>query len=339
MDEEEKIENQIQPASEVNNPFIPSTIPNPIPAVVSEETKIESQKPPYISTPKPSKLGTAIFHIEVGKIKPNPQQPRKDFDPEHLKELAESIREFGVIQPLIVSRVETENEDGTTNVSYELIAGERRLMASKLAGLPVVPVIIRSIDLEREKLELAIIENIQRADLNPIESAKAFARLQDEFKLTQREIAVKLGKSREVVANSLRLLNLPTEIQEAVSSRLLSESQARMLLSVSDIPSQKALFDEILNENLSVREIRSRVRSRLYPEEATIQNPLITPETFVSYDPHTSALKEQLEEFLGTKVDLRKEGDSGKITINFYSEEELSSIIEKLLKQNDSQSL
>jgi len=165
----------------------------------------------------------AIFHIEIDKISPNPYQPRKDFDEESLKELAASIRELGIIQPLIVSKIEKETSTGAT-VEYQLIAGERRLKAAKIAGLERVPVIVKRINQAAERMEMAIVENIQREDLNPVETARAYARLSDEFGLTQREIAVKLGKSRETIANTLRLLNLPTEIQDSVAEGKINES-------------------------------------------------------------------------------------------------------------------
>jgi len=276
----------------------------------------------------------AVFQIEVDRIKPNPHQPRRDFTEESLRELALSIREFGIIQPLIVTKVVKDGENGTI-VEYELIAGERRLRAAKSAGLRTVPVIIRNSSEDLEKFELAIIENIQRADLNPIESARAFARLQDEFRMTQREIAARLGKSREVVANSIRLLNLPSEIQDAVSTGKVGESQARLLLSIEDIPSQRKFFQEILQNNLSVREIRSRVKKINTPEgeESSVG------QTERRIDPEIFALKDQLEEFFGTKIDVKKEGEKGAITINFYSAEEFKNILGKLFKQNGNQSL
>lgn len=277
--------------------------------------------------------GEAIFQIEVDKIRPNPHQPRRNFAEESLRELAVSIREFGVIQPLIVTKKEKDGESGTS-VEYELIAGERRLLAAKLAGLRTVPVIVRRSSEDREKLELAIIENIQRADLNPIESARAFAKLQDEFRLTQREIAARLGKSREAIANSVRLLNLPSEIQDAVSLGRINESQARMLLSIVDIPTQKKFFQDILRDNLSVREIRSRVKKINSP--GSEESPLGQTESRI--DPEIFALKDQLEEFFGTKIDLKKEGEKGAITINFYSSEELNNILGKILKQTGNQS-
>src|SRR3990167_909092 len=273
---------------------------------------------------------TPVFLIETERITPNPQQPRRDFDEEALKELAASIREVGIIQPLVVAKVEEESETGT-QVKYELIAGERRWRAAQMIGLERVPAIIRSISLDRDRLELAIIENVKRSDLNPIESARAFAKLQDQFNLTQREIAARLGKSREAVANSVRLLNLPSEIQESISRGLVSESQARLLLSIDDISSQRKLFEEILKSNLSVREVKSRIQEMNSPGSPVPK--------FASVNPETDYLKDRLEDFLGTKIDLSRAGDGGKITISFYSEEELKAITEKLLKQNGTQSL
>jgi ParB family chromosome partitioning protein len=233
---------------------------------------------------------------------------------------------------LIVTKIEKESEDGTT-VSYELIAGERRLMASKLVGLRTVPAIVRNIPLEREKLEMAVIENIQREDLNPIEEARAYSRLQDEFKLTQREIAARLGKSRELVANRMRLLNLPSEIQEAISSGKVNESQARLLLSVEEISRQRELFAELMHGSMTVRELKAKV-SNVKPAPVS---PIDTEPTFP--DPEMEWFKEQLEEFLGTEVDLTRKGGSGRISINFYSSEELNGILDKILKSRDTQSL
>lgn len=272
---------------------------------------------------KRSRFEQAIFHIEIDRIRPNPNQPRRHFAEENLKELASSIREFGVLQPLVVSKMEREFDDGT-RVEYELIAGERRLRASRLAGLAAVPVIIHRRIPPKERLELAIIENIQRQDLDPIETARAFAQLQDEFNFTQREIAARLGKSREVVANALRLLNLPSEIQDAISSGKVNESQARLLLSMTDIGEQQALYKEIVERNLSVREVRDRIARGVNTRTGKR-----TPKERSLY-PEEVALKERLEEVLGTKVDItRANGTGGRITINFFSPEELRAIIEK----------
>jgi ParB family chromosome partitioning protein len=280
-----------------------------------------------VSHPKPVE---SVFQIEVERIKPNPHQPRRDFDEAALKELALSVREFGVLQPLIVTKVEKESDEGTT-VEYELIAGERRLLAAKMAGLRTVPAIIRRITPEHEKLELAIIENVQRLDLNPIEEARAYARLQDEFKLTQREIASKLGKSREAIANAVRLLNLPSEIQDAVASGKINESQARLLLSVDDISRQRELFTVLIRDNMSVRELKAKV--------AAVKTGASPPSSNAApIDPELAAMKEQLEEFLGTDVVLSRSGPSGHLTINFYSPEELHGIIGKIIKKDDSSS-
>ncbi len=269
-----------------------------------------------------------VFLIEVDKIRPNPHQPRKNFDEEALRELANSIRDFGILQPLVVSKVEEFSETGTT-IQYELIAGERRWLASKLLGLERVPALIRSIKLDRERLELAVIENVQRANLNAIEAARAYAKLQDQFNLTQREIASRIGKSREVIANSVRLLNLPTNIQEAVGIGKLSESQARLLLAIPDIAEQQMLFEDILRNNLSVREVRTKVeRSKARElEKANTLFPTIP-------DIELESLTHALEEFLGARVNLEKKGPSGKIVIDFYSQEELKGIIAKLVGVN-----
>jgi len=269
-----------------------------------------------------------VFLIEVDKITSNPFQPRRHFDEENLKELANSIREFGILQPLVVTKLEKVTEAGT-EVSYQLIAGERRWLASKIAGLERVPAIIRSVDLDKERLELAIIENIQRVDLNPIEAARAYAKLQDQFGLTQREVAARLGKSREAIANTVRLLGLPNEIQEAVSKGFVSESQGRLLLTVSDIPQQQALFQDILKNNLSVRDLKSRIGTLKNSEkkdgEAVAEGG--TP------DPEIISAERELEEILGTKVKVERSGAAGKITISFYSPEELHGIVNRLIEK------
>jgi len=274
---------------------------------------------------------TAIFHIEVDKIIPNRHQPRRYFDEEALRELATSIREFGVLQPLVVSKIEEDTEAGT-NVIYELIAGERRLMASKMAGLERVPAIVRNISYDRERLELAVIENLQRENLDPVETARAYARLQDEFRLTQREIAARIGKSREAVANSIRLLQLPSEVQEALSRRIISESQGRLLLSVDDIAEQRAVFENLLKNAMSVRELKSHIERRRMARAAAAPT---SPLPSVGADPEAEALKERLETLLGAPVTVSKNGESGKIVISFYSGEELNAIIAKLVREGE----
>lgn len=277
-------------------------------------------------------IQTPVFLIETNKISPNPQQPRRDFNEEELRELAASVREFGILQPVVVTKMEKETESGT-QVEYQLIAGERRWRAAQMINLERIPAIIKSINLERDRLEIAVIENIQRADLNPIETARAYAKLQDQFSLTQREVASRLGKSREAIANTLRLLNLPTPIQEALAKNQISESQGRLLLSISDLGKQMVLFDDLLKNNLSVRELKTRIKKISEPvSESLDKAPKIT-------DPETAAIQKKLEEVLGTKVQVEKNGTTGKITISFYSPEELRGIIEKLTPEQNSESV
>ncbi|MHB9019671.1 MAG: ParB/RepB/Spo0J family partition protein [Minisyncoccota bacterium] len=276
-----------------------------------------------------------IFHIEVDKIKPNPYQPRKNFEPEALNELASSIREYGVLHPLVVTKIETASPHGT-EVEYQLISGERRLMASKLAGLERVPVIIKAAMSDRERLELAIIENIQRENLNPLETGRAYVKLQEQFGLTQREIAVRVGKSRESVANTMRLLNLPSFAQDALSQGQINESQARLLLMVSDMKEQQAIFNDLVLNSLSVRELRNRIKTK---KEKVVDNIAFDPSTSMrpKTDPEITSLEEQLMEVLGTKVKVQSEGEGGKLMINFYSKEELQGIIDKLVRQRMNQ--
>ncbi len=280
-----------------------------------------NQFPPSL----PQRLPDPIFHIETTKIKPNPFQPRRVFEEGALHELASSIREFGILHPLVVTKIEIPTENGT-DVEYQLISGERRLMASKLVGLERVPAIIKSVPTDRERLELAIVENIQRENLNPIETARAYSKLQDQFGLTQREIAVRVGKSREAVANAIRLLNLPTQIQDALSAGKINESQARLMLMLPDLKEQQMLFDDLMLNNLSVRQLRSKILAK---------REVAAPVAPAMPDPETMHIEEQLREVLGTKVRVQKEGQGGKVTINFYSPEELQGIIDKLMKAKE----
>ncbi len=264
--------------------------------------------------------GDAIFHIEVEKVKPNPHQPRRHFNEEGIRELAASIREFGFLQPIVVTKIEKETPTGS-DVEYQLIAGERRLLAAKTLGLEHIPAIIRNVDLERERLELAIIENIQREDLNPLERARAFSKLQDEFRLTQREIASKLGKSREVVANTVRLLDLPASIQEALEKGSISESHGRLLLSVEEPATQEKLFRELLVNSLTTRDLKNRVRQlKSIPEEESLR---------AEIPPELKMLQEKLSAELGAPVEIEQKGERGRITITFYSPEELQNIVSK----------
>ncbi len=273
----------------------------------------------------------SVFWIEVSKIEPNPYQPRRGFNVEELTSLADSIRERGMLQPLLVTKREIETPAGL-DVRYQLIAGERRWRAAKLAGLREVPVMIRAAETpEREKLELALIENIQREDLNPLERARAFAQLVSDFGLMQKEVAERIGKSREVVANALRLLRLPEEIQTALASDVISEGHARTLLMLEHDPSgQMKLFHEIRTAGLTVRdaELSARVsgglEARPRPRRGRIR-----------LDPDSREILKQLEEVFGTKVKLLKRGEHGKIVVEFYSDEELRGILERISKREE----
>jgi ParB family chromosome partitioning protein len=312
------------------------------PATGASATDPPSSHPVVFSQARPSPQGDRssaaakdahdpqdyVFHIEVEKIRPNPGQPRREFNEDAIREMANSIREFGILQPIVVSRVEQETQAGI-DVSYQLIAGERRLRAAKLLGLRVVPAIIRNVDLEREKLELAVIENLQREDLNAIEMARAFQRLQEEFRMTQREIAAKLGKSRETVANTVRLLDLPEYIQDALQKGNLSESHARLLLAVGDPAAQKQLFDDIATNGLTTRDVKERVKRVSGGGFGHRGRPSLA-ETEANLPPEMRALQTELSSSLGAPVQIQKGVANGKITITFYSQEELENILRKL---------
>jgi ParB family chromosome partitioning protein len=260
-------------------------------------------------------IQNAIFWIEVDKIEPNPYQPRREFDEDRLKELSESIRQYGVLQPLVVSRVEEEKEDGSIAVKYQLIAGERRLRASKLANLLQVPVVVRVGDDSRQKLELAIIENVQREDLNPVERAQSFQRLADEFKISWSDIGKKVGKSREYVSNTVRILMLPQDILDAVSKGHITEGHTRPLLMLIDRPhEQMTLFKEMLVRKMTVREAE-QISRRIAYDKVRRTSTLITPEVI--------DMEEKLAETLGTRVHIEPREKGGKIMIDYFTHEEL----------------
>lgn len=271
------------------------------------------------------KRGDSVFWIEIEKIESNPFQPRREFSEEALSGLAASIREHGVLQPILVTKREIETPRGI-EVRYQLIAGERRLRAAEKAGLSQIPAVIRrGVSDDRIKLELALIENVQREDLNPMERARAFKRLVDEFNLVQREVAARIGKSREMVANSLRLLTLPPEVQVAVESGKLSEGHARSILMAGNDPArQMELYRAIIEDHLTVRESENRARQvsgkPFVPKRrpGAVQNP------------EFRAWQRELQEWLGTKVHLQQNGGRGRVVVEFYSEEELRAILAKL---------
>ena len=268
----------------------------------------------------------SIFWIETEKVKPNPYQPRKDFDQAQLESLAESIKRYGILQALVVTRKEVEKEDGGLGVEYELIAGERRLRAAKLAGLSQVPVMIRTgEETDLMKLELAIIENIQREDLNPVDRARAFLRLASEFGFKHGEIGRKVGKSRAYVTNTMRILSLPKEILDGLSAGQISEGHTRPLMMLEDRPEEQAtLFKEIIYKKISVREAEAIARKIAFDR---IRNKEYIP------DPELMALEEKLAESLGTRVSIERKDNGGKILIDFFSNEDLK-IIFDLLQSN-----
>jgi ParB family chromosome partitioning protein len=249
-----------------------------------------------------------IWMVPLSEVFPNPDQPRRDFNPEELKELADSIKIHGVLQPIIVS----EKVDG----GYNLVAGERRFRASKLLNLPTIPAIVKVLENEQQ-LEVALIENIQRSELNALEEAFAYQRLIEEFGLTQQDVADKVGKSRSVVANTLRLLTLPEAVQKALIEKKISMSQARAILGISDQNEQLEMLKSMLGEKITVRDLEQKVRDKKGK----------TPRR----DPNAMYVEEELRGVLGTKVTLSQKGESGTITIHFFSKDELEDIVRKIV--------
>ncbi|MCX6763430.1 MAG: ParB/RepB/Spo0J family partition protein [Candidatus Moranbacteria bacterium] len=281
----------------------------------TEEKKEADINQPAIGNQQPildpaAILPSGIQEVDIIRITPNPHQPRIKFDPEKLQELAASVKEHGIIQPLVV----TKNDGG-----FEIIAGERRLQAAKIAGLTKVPVIVREAS-SRQKLELALIENIQRHDLNPVEEAKSYNKLVEDFDLSQEEISQKVGKSRSAIANKIRLLNLPVEIQRALIEEKITEGHAKAILAIENPEKQRALFELILKNHLTVRQVESKT------QEISVR----AYKRLAHQDPELKAIEDKLVGLLGTKVKLSKSGDGGKIIIEYYSQEELGSILDKL---------
>lgn len=252
-----------------------------------------------------------VREIEIFKIVPNPHQPRLRFDEEKLVELSASIKEHGIVQPLVA----TKNAN-----QFEIIAGERRFQAAKMAGLKTVPVIVREAT-EQQKLELAIIENIHRHDLNSIEEAKAYLKLAEEFDLSQEQIAQKAGKSRSAIANKIRLLNLPVEIQKSLIEGKITEGHAKVILAIENPEKQRALFEMIVKNNLTVRQVEEKTR------EVSVKS----HKRIVAADPETKELENKLMGIFGTKVKVSKSGSGGKIMIDYYSQDELDNILNNIL--------
>jgi ParB family transcriptional regulator, chromosome partitioning protein len=256
-----------------------------------------------------------IIHIDVDAIVPNPKQPRDRFDQQSLDELAESIRQHGLLQPLLVS----QQEDG-----YALIAGERRWRAAQAAGLATVPALVREVT-PREQLELALVENLQRQDLNPLESAGAYQQLIQDHGLTQDDVAQRVGKNRSTIANTLRLLRLPREALEALNGGLISEGHARALLLCPDAAQQRDLLASVIHDGLSVRQTEARARQMIRDRE--------TARSVPRTDPDVLALQDRLREMLQTKVELHHGPSGGRMVIHYYSNEELEALIRRVSRE------
>lgn len=259
-----------------------------------------------------------VTEVPVTAIHPNPRQPRANFNPAELAELAASIEEHGILQPLIVTHGENPGE-------YTLIAGERRLMAARQIKLETVPVILRNSS-EQERLELALIENVQRADLSPLETAEAYRQLADEFGLSHGEIARRVGKSRVAVTNTLRLLNLAPSVLEALADGKISEGHARSLLALSTPQAQAAALQTILEKGLNVRQTEELVRKLGGEKPAQKSKPQPAPEV--------KEIEERLRSSLGTRVSLKHGKKGGTITIHYYSDEELDGLLQRFLEDN-----
>jgi ParB family chromosome partitioning protein len=264
-------------------------------------------------------VATGLTDVSTGSIAPNPHQPRAGLDEAALRELAESIRAHGMIQPLVVMR--------SGDNAYTLIAGERRWRAAQLIGLETVPVVIKDVA-PQQMLELALIENVQRADLNPLEEAQAYRQLIDEFGLTQEQVAQRVGKSRVAVANTVRLLKLPDSIQKRLADASLSEGHARALLMLSDTTHMQRLVSQIVSGGLSVRQVEELVR-RLNAGKPPVKKSKVVD----AVSANTRSLEDKMRRALGTKVNLYRSSRGGKVVIHFYSEDELDAIYRRIAQE------
>ena len=259
-----------------------------------------------------SKIGAMI--VKISSVEPNMDQPRKQFDEDALMELSESIKQYGVLHPLLVSNKKDY---------YEIIAGERRWRAAKLAGLTEIPVIVKEFS-EQELVEISLIENIQREDLNPVEEAMAYKRLIDEFHLKQDEIAERVGKSRTAVTNAMRLLKLSEKVQQMLIDEMITAGHARAILSIADKEKQESIAMKIFDEKLSVRETEALVKRMLEPPKTAKKSKFSSAE-----DAIYESLEEKMKSIMGTRVQIhRKKNDKGKIEIEYYSKDELERIID-----------
>ena len=291
------------------------------------EKTVQSKPKTTVKTVKQTKTATAETKkssqqensngarmMKLSMIEPNREQPRKKFDEDALQELADSIKQYGVLQPLLVS----DKKD-----YYEIIAGERRWRAAKLAGLTEIPVIVKEFS-EQELVEISLIENIQREDLNPVEEAMAYKRLIDEFHLKQDEIAERVGKSRTAVTNAMRLLKLSEKVQQMLIDEMITAGHARAILSIADKEKQESIAMKVFDEKLSVRETEALVKRMLEPPKTAKKSKFSSAE-----DAIYESLEEKMKSIMGTRVQIhRKKNDKGKIEIEYYSKDELERIID-----------
>ena len=275
-----------------------------------------------ISGPEDRTRKDFIFWIEIDKIKPNPYQPRKEFDEEALESLGESIKKYGMLQPIIVNKIEKKTERGIS-YEYQIVAGERRWRASQRIGLKQVPVIIRE-QSNREKLEVALIENVQRRNLNPIDKAEAFGRLRDEFGLLEKEIGKLAGTSREAIANSLRLLLLPNDVKRALKEEKISEGHARALLSAKDDKIRSMLLEEVIQNGYSVRETERKAKE---------MNPKTERKNLVARVPEmvSEFLERKIKQVLNSEnIKIEQKKNNIQVTMSFSSEEEMNEWLKKI---------
>ncbi|MDO5432812.1 ParB/RepB/Spo0J family partition protein [Eubacterium sp.] len=261
--------------------------------------------------------GKLVFFLQINKIRPNADQPRKKFNREKLEELAASIKEHGILQPLVVR---------PENNGYTIIAGERRWRAATMAGLKEVPVIVKDLP-AKDVMELALIENVQREDLNAIEEAEAYGALMEHFNLTQGEIGIRIGKSRAAITNTMRLLNLPDKVRQEVLDDHISSGHARALLSLEDQKQMEALCEEIIDKKLSVRETERKVK--------LLKNPPKEEKAKPEKNPYITAVEDGLKQKFATKVKISGKKDKGKIELEYYSTEDLNRILDLLGYEND----
>lgn len=303
-----------------NSAIMESKPANPPPPVARPAMESKVLEPKSLvqmpEAPAPVVTEGRVWNISIDKLKPSPFQPRNTFEKVHLEELSQSIKSSGILQPIVARKV---------GQAFEIVAGERRWRAAQLAGLHEVPVIIKDFN-DRQTLELALIENIQRQDLNPMEEADAYQRLGQEFQLTQQQIAEKVGKERATVANAIRLLQLPLEVRDLISGNQLSVGHAKVLLTISDPLEQKKWANTVVKDSIPVRKLEKLLKkdgAEDKSKEALTLNESVTGRLI-------SGLSEELQKILGTKVSIDYTEGKGKLSIHFYSDEQLTNLVERI---------